>query len=153
MHVAGTAPKVQQWCVGVQVQAVRSSFEGAMLEALVECYAHGTYSKVPEFLAFQRRALQSRTYIEANAEHVLLLLRVAVLDGLLSSTRLGPAADAVRRHVQATLQDCSESLAALAESSLDSCFVNEDLSLLPRWLPPHAGIRCAPRARLRRMHA
>ena len=128
----------------MQVRAVRSDCEGAIVEAVSECYTNGTYAKVPEFLGFQRREASSRTFLEADCEHGLLLLRQALTEGLSVTTKVVQAAEDIVQRVAAIAHD--DAACFRTDSAHDSA-VNEDLSQLPQWLPPIACARCeAPAA-------
>lgn len=110
------------------------------MEALTECYTNGTYTKVPEFLGFRRREASSRTFLEADCEHGLLLLRHALMEGLSSSYKVQQVAEGLVQRVAAIVQ---EDMECFRTDSAGDSTVNEDLSQLPQWLPPLSCTRCA----------
>ena len=110
------------------------------MEAVSECYTNGTYAKVPEFLGFQRREASSRTFLEADCEHGLLLLRQALTEGLSVTTKVVQAAEDIVQRVAAIAHDDA---ACFRTDSAHDCAVDEDLSQLPQWLPPLSCTRCA----------
>lgn len=123
----------------MQVRRVRSDCEGAITEAITDCYTNGTYTKVPEFLGFRRREASSRTFLEADCEHGLLLMRQALIEGLSVTTKVQQAADGIVQRVAGIVAD--EIDCFRTDSAHDSA-VNEDLSQLPQWLPPVSCTRC-----------
>lgn len=120
---------------------MRSDCEGAIVEAITECYTNGTYTKVPEFLGFRRREASSRTFLEADCEHGLLMMRQALIEGLSMTTKVQQAADGIVQRVAGIVSDDIE---CFRRDSAHESAVNEDLSQLPQWLPPLSCTRCAP---------
>jgi hypothetical protein len=122
------------------VRRVRSDCEEAIREAITECYTNGTYTKVLEFLGFQRREAASRTFLEADCESGLLRVRLALTEGLSLTTKVQQAAEEIVQRVAAVLDSDVE---CFRTDSAHDCAVNDDLSQLPQWLPPLSCTRCA----------
>jgi len=108
------------------VAALRSLLLSSAGDALADCYANSTFSKVLEFTAFQRREGGSLTFTEAAAEAALLALRRATLGG------------AALSDAQSAIGAAMRSAPLEAAAAVPARFVNDDLQQLPVWLPPAA---------------